>query len=160
MVLDVKCRSFVKWQFDVFQGESLVADIDLKLLREGAELEIKGEHFTIKRAGLVSGAFTIEAFGRELARAEKPSALFRRFVVEFANRRFVLEAEKALFRRFVVAEEPTDGIGVEIGRIEPVKWYSQSAIAKFDDSLPLAVDIFLITLVLFLWKRSAQSSSS
>lgn len=203
MVLDIKLRSLLKWQFEAFDGETLIASIDLKALREGADLRMKGEPFRIFRESLLSGAFVLEAFGEELARAEKPSAFRRRFVIHFAGRRFELEAVSLFGRSFVMLDQGSDGaaqgverkgggeggaevgreggaevgregsgdaggdaggegrrgVGREVGRIEPVAWYKQSATATFNDDLPLAVVVFVVTLALLMWKRSAKSSS-
>ena len=131
----------------------------MKLFKEGADLQIKGETFRFFREGLVSGAYVLEAYGREIARADKPSVFKRRFAVHFAGRRFVLEDESIFRRTFVVREEPEDGIGVEVGRIKPVGAFRRSARARFDDDLPLAVNIFLIGLVILMWKRSGKSTS-
>ena len=159
MILDIRCRSLLKWQFDVFENDSLVADIDLKIWKEGADIEIKGEPFRIYRDGMFRGPFVLEAHRTELVRARKTSVFKRRFEVDFADRRFVLGATSIFRRTFAITEEPEDGIAVEIGVIEAVKWYKHSAIARFDDDLPMAIDVFLIALVLMMWKRAAQSSS-
>ena len=159
MILDIRVRSLFKWQFDVFEHNSLVADIDLKLWKEGADVEIKGESFRIFRDGLFRGEYVLEAHRTEVVRARKTSAFRRRFEVNFAGRRFVLAANSLFRRTFVVIEEPEDGIGVEKGLVEAVKWYKHSAGARFDDDIPIAIDVFLIALVLMMWKRAAQSSS-
>ena len=159
MILDIRCRSVFKWQFDIFENDSLVADIDLKIWKEGADIEIKGEPFRIYRDGMFRGPYVLEAHRTELVRAKKTSVFKRRFEVDFAGRRFVLRATSIFRRTFTVTEEPVDGIGVEVGLIKAVKWYKYAAIASFDDDLPMAIDVFLIALVLMMWKRSAQSSS-
>ncbi len=159
MILDIRLRSLFKWQFDVFENDALVADIDLKLWKEGADIEIKGEPFRIYRDGMFRGPYVLEAHRTEVVRATKPSVFKRRFEIDFAGRWFVLAATSVFRRSFVVTEEPEDGIAVEVGLIEAVKWYKHSAIARFDDDLPIAIDVFLIALVLMMWKRSAQSSS-
>jgi hypothetical protein len=168
VVLDITSRSLLKWQFDVSRDGQHVAFIDLKALKEGADIDISGEPFRMFREGFLRGAFVLEAFEKELARAEKPSALHRRFVVDFAGRRFDLQAVSAWRRSFTVSELLSGGStdstagqkagDPEVGRIDPVSWYKFSATATFDDDLPVAVDIFFITLVLLMWKRAAESS--
>ena len=160
MDLRIKLRSWFKWQFDVLDDNERVAFIDLKLFKEGAEMEIGGEPFRIYREGWVSGHFVLEAFRQEIARADKPSAFRRRFVVSFAGRRFILEAANPVGRTFVLHEEPKDGIGVEVGRVAPVKWFKRDAVASFDEDLPVAFDVFVIGLVLVMWKRASDASSS
>ena len=159
MDLYIHSHKVFKWQFHIFQDDEQVADIDLNLLKEGADIEIKGETFRMFREGLVSGDFVLQAYGKEIVRADKPSVFKRRFAVHFAGRRFILEAVSAFRRTFVAREELEDGSGVEVGRMTPIKWYKRSATVRFDDDLPLAVDIFMIALVLLMWKRSAESSS-
>ena len=159
MILDIKCRNIFTFRFDVFEKDSPVAEIDLRMWKEGADVLIKGEEFQVVREKMMSGAFILEAHRTEVVRATKPSVFYRRFNIEFAGRRFVLRAVSAFRRAFVITEEPEDGIAIEIGLIEPTKWYNHSAVARFDDDLPVAVDIFLISLVLMVWKRAANSSS-
>jgi hypothetical protein len=169
VVLDVTNRSFLKWQFEVSEAGRKLAFIDLKAVKEGADIEISGEPFRMYREGFLRGAYVLEAFGKELVRAEKPSVFHRRFVVDFAGRRFALKAVSVWRRAFTVTEFPNAGSGLgdqmeedkdvaEIARIEPVSWYKFSAVATFDDELPVAVDIFLTTLVLLMWKRGVESS--
>jgi len=159
MDLFIKSTNLFTWRFDVFEDGVSVAEIDLNLFKEGADLRIKDETFRFFREGLVSGAYVLEAYGREIARADKPSVFKRRFAVHFGGRRFILEDESIFRRTFVVREEPEDGIGVEVGRVKPVGIFRRSARARFDDDIPLAVNIFLIGLVVLMWRRSSRSKS-
>ena len=81
VILDIRVRSLFKWQFDVFENDSLVADIDLKIWKEGADIEIKGEPFRIYRDGMFRGPYVLEAHRTELIRAEKTPVFKRRFEV-------------------------------------------------------------------------------
>jgi hypothetical protein len=183
VLFDIEKVSFLGWKFDVTQDGEHVASINLKAFKEGAVIEIHGEPFKVGREGLASGAFFIEAFDTRLAEADKSSALRRRFDVRFAERRFSLEAVSAFRREFVAIEKlpaqqpqksrkaeesqelqstpsnPNAGEIRELGRIAPKNWYGQSATAKFDAELPIALDVFLIALTLLMWKRAAEAAS-
>ena len=60
----------------------------------------------------------------------------------------MLRMASRLRRRFVLIEGDR-----EIGAIRPAHLFSRSALADLPDDLPLAVRIFMIWLVLLLWKR-------
>ena len=148
-------KSWLSWDFRFEEDSSVVAEIDVSHWREKAELTVVGSTYKLFREGWMSGAFVLEADGAILARAEKPSALYRRFVVEHEGRRSTLEAAAAFRRKFVLSEG-----GAKIGSVSPDGLFTRRATADLPDDLPLPVKVFVVWLVLILWRRAANSASA
>lgn len=139
--------------YTVFENDLAVADIDLSFLSESSEIRIKEGIYKAYRQGWMSGAFVIESAGSILARAEKPSALYRSFTVEWGDRTYTLEAESAVLRKFVLLEG-----GREIGSIHPDHAFTSRAMIELPEDIPLSVRIFMFWLVVILWKRDSDSA--
>jgi hypothetical protein len=139
--------------YTVFANDIAVADIDLSFMSESSEITINGGIYKAYREGWVSGAFVLESAGSTLARAEKPSALYRSFIVEYGKRKFSLEAESAVLRKFVLAEG-----GQEIGSIAPDHAFTSRAMIDLPEDIVLPVRVFMFWLVVILWKRDSETA--
>jgi len=147
--------SWFSWNFLVSDGDNPVAEINLAWLREAGQLSVGETSYRVYREGVMSGAFILEKDGVRLARAEKPSAVFRSFVVDYNGRSFTLEAESALRRKFVLK----DGEGL-VGSIFPEGTFTRKCIVDLPPDIPLAVRVFMIWLVIILWKRESDGSAA
>jgi len=126
-----------------------VALLEADRMREAGRLILEEAVYPVYREGVFFGSFVLEhEDGAVLATAEKPSLFARRFEVEHDGSTYVLRTASRLRRRFVLIEGDR-----EIGAIRPAHLFSRSALADLPDDLPLAVRIFMIWLVLLLWKR-------
>jgi hypothetical protein len=141
--------------YRVLEDNNTVAIVDLSRLREAGVLTIQGSTYRVYREGLMSGAFILESGGSILARAVKPSALYRSFQVDHDGRQYTLEAESAGFRKFVLYES-----GVRIGSIYPVHALTRRSVIDFPEAIPLPGRIFMFWLVMILWKRASDSAAS
>ncbi len=150
-MLEIIPHSVVSWDFTVLRDGSPVAVIDVSWFREKGVLTVDGAEYPVYREHLMSGAFILEFNGTPLARAEKPSAFFRSFIVEHAGQTYTLKAETALFRKFVLLDHDR-----EIGSITPEGPLTRKATVDLPDSLSLPVQVFLIWLTVILWKRQAS----
>ena len=139
--------------YKVLDNDIAVATIDPSFLREAAELTIQGSSYSLYREGLMSGAFILKSGSSILARALKPSALYRSFQVEQGAKQYTLEAETVLSKRFVLFEG-----GVRVGAVYPERALTRKAVVDFPDEIPLAVRVFMFWLVLILWNRSDSGS--
>ena len=148
-------RSLFSWDFDVLQDGVPIAVIDMAWFRERGELDIAGQRYEVYRESWMGGRFFIESSEGPLASAEKPSALFRSFVVDYDGRRLQLEAASPFTRRFLVLEND-----VRIGTIGPDFWLSRKATIDLPQDIPVPVQVFMFWLVLLLRRRAANSSSS
>lgn len=145
-------KSVFSWDFRVVQGDREVGVIEHATFRERAVFQVKDVAFPMRREGLL-GDFVL-LFGEDvLARASKPSALGRRFVLAFEGRTFDLAPEHAFARRFVLRE----GEAV-LGRIAPEGAFTRKTRVDLPEALPLPVQAFALWLVLLMWRRAQQSS--
>ncbi|MGE5605573.1 MAG: hypothetical protein ACM3YE_07780, partial [Bacteroidota bacterium] len=95
-------KSWFLWDFYVCDGTRQVAEIDVAWWREKGSLTVEGIPYKVYREGLMSGAFILEAAGTVVARAEKPEAFFRRLLIEYGGRQFLLKAESVFGRGFIL----------------------------------------------------------
>ena len=72
--------------------------------REKGLLTVHGIDYMVYREGLTSGAFILELDGTVLARAEKPSAFHRAFLIEHAGKQYTLRAKSAFRRAFLLLD--------------------------------------------------------
>jgi hypothetical protein len=122
--------------------------------REAGELSIKGSTYRVYRESLM-GPFLLEGGGSSLlARAEKPSALYRTLVVQHADRKYTIEAKSGWSLHFIVLENEK-----EIGTIYPEGSLRRKALADLPEEIPLTVRTFMLWLVMILWRRSDSASS-
>jgi hypothetical protein len=74
MRMTMEPRRWYSWDYTVKSGDRTVAVLDFASWRVRGEIVIGDVHHRVFREGAMSGDFIIEAGGRELARATKPSA--------------------------------------------------------------------------------------
>jgi len=148
-------KSWFSSDYKLLENDTTVTIIDSSWWREAAELTIKGSTYRVYREGLMSGSFVLEGDGSILARAEKPSAFYRSFVVEHGGKKYTLEAESAMFRKFVLSEG-----GQQIGSVYPEHALTRKAVVAFPEEIPLAVRVFMFWLVMILWKRDSDAAAA
>jgi hypothetical protein len=138
----------------VSENGTPIGMIDMSGWRESAELTIKGSTYKVYREGSMSGSFVLEGGGSILARADKPSAFYRSFVVELGEKRYTLEAASTFSCKFVLSEE-----GKQIGLVHREGFLTRKAFADFPDGIELTFRIFMFWLVMILWRRSDSAAS-
>jgi hypothetical protein len=148
-------KRWFSWDFTVIEGSRPVADIDLSWWREKGVLTVDGVTYSVSREGLMSGEFTLESGGSVLARAEKPSAFRRTFVIRHRDRHYTLKAKSAFRRSFVLLQGDR-----EVGFLTPDGLFTRSASVHLPEDLPLAVHVFITWLAIILWKRESDAASS
>ena len=72
---------------------------------EQGEVTLGSVTCEVCKRGLRSGTCTLEIGGRSIARAEKPSAMFRHLVIAFEGRSFDLRASSVFTRNFALSEK-------------------------------------------------------
>lgn len=148
-------KSWFSSEYRVLENNATVAIIDLSWWREAGELTVGGSTYRVYREGLMSGPFVLESGGAIIARAEKPRAFYRSFLVEHDEKEYTLEAESALYRKFVLSEG-----GERIGSVYPEHALTRKAVVDFPEEIPLAVRIFMFWLVMILWKRASDAAAA
>src|SRR5262249_14618467 len=148
-------KSWFSWDFTVTDGASPIAEIDVSWWREKGVLTVRGSTYDVYREGLMGGAFLLESSGSILARARKPSAFRRSFEFEFGGKFYILRAESAFRRKFVLID-----VDKEVVWLSPDGIFTRRATADLPEGLPLPVKVFIIWLVVIMWKRESDGSAA
>jgi hypothetical protein len=154
-MLGVIPKSWFSWDFYVVEDGRKIAFIDRHWFRERASFSLDGESYGVRRTSVVRGTFVLEHAGSVLAEAIKPSSFRRSFDISVGADRYSLTAASAFRREFRLFRG-----GAPVGTINPVSVLGRSATAAFGDGIPRAVQLFVVFLVLVLWKRAADAASS
>jgi hypothetical protein len=147
------------YDFTVFDRTGTpVARVDLSNWRESARLEVGGTPYEAhRRKGWASKEFVLEKEdGRVVAVAEKPSAWKDRFVFEHGGKRYELEKESFWGSAFVIRRE---GVG-PVGTVRSKGLFKREWRVELPEELPSEVRVFVVWLVVLLWKRAASTAAS
>jgi len=145
-------KSWRSWDFTAFDGSHAVADFDISSWREKAILTVQGDQYSVYREGMMTGDFILQSVaGQELARAEKPSAFRRCFVIRHAGSSYTLRATS--MRQLTLFDGSR-----EIGSISPDGFFTRRATVDLPDALPLPVRMFITWLAIILWKRDSDTA--
>lgn len=145
-------NGLLSWNFTIFDGDDLIANIDFAWVREEGELHLKGSDCRVFREGFLSGDFILEQECQVFARARKTSAMTRSYQINHYDKTFTLEAEFPMMRGFVLR----DG-GQTIGSVRPEHAFTRKAIVELPEDIALPVRVFMIWLTLLMWKRNASA---
>ena len=151
-MLRAEPNSAFSWDFTIYDDGAPVAEIDLAWIREAGDVVIDDVPCQLYRDGLL-GEFMLEAGGFTLVRAVKVSVFLREFEIAYDNVLYTLKAQSAFVRTFELLQDDK-----RLGVIEPDHMFTRKLTADLPETLPLAVRVFIIWLVIVLWKRAAQSS--
>ncbi|NCB39515.1 MAG: hypothetical protein EOM80_12185 [Erysipelotrichia bacterium] len=146
-------KGFFSWDFTLLDADRPVAEVGLAFWPERGTLAVPGATFTVRREGLLSGAFLLESAGKVIARAQKPSVFKRRIEIEFDGDFYILETASYFGRAMrVKLGEQT------IGSLQPQGFFSWRMDVDLPDGMPLPTCGFIFWLAVVLWKRDAESS--
>ena len=148
-------KHWFSWDFTITDGSQTLAQIDVSWWREKGVLTVQGTSYRVYREGLASGDFILESAVSVLARATKPSALLRSFIVEHSGTRYTLCAEAIFRRAFLLLDGST-----QIGSLSPQGIFTRRATVDLPEELPLVVKVFLVWLVIILWKRESDGGTA
>jgi hypothetical protein len=148
-------RRWYSWDYTVVRNDRTVAVLDLASWRERATIVIGDVTHRVFRERAMSGDFIIEAGGRELARATKPSAFRDTIIVHYDGHDYTLRKPSVWRRRFVLMDGER-----QIGSIAPESAWTRQASADLPHDWPVPIQAFVIWLVVILWKREAESAAA
>jgi len=74
--------------------------------------------------------------------------------VDHAGRNYVLGAESAVRRKFVLNEN-----GETVGSVSPLNAFTRKCLVDLPVDIPLPVRVFMIWLVIILWKRDSDTAA-
>ena len=123
--------------------------------REGCFFKLDGDQYELKRQHWSGGAFLLECNGSVLLRAHKPSMFKRSFELKHGRERFTVAVESMCSRAYVLRQGSR-----LLGRIERTSWWSQRAEADLPEDLPLVFRVFVVSLVLLMWRREHGAAIS
>ena len=148
-------KRWVGWDYSVMTGDRTLATLDLSCWRERAEIMIGDVTHRVFRERVMSGDFVIEAGGRELARATKPSAFRHTIIVHYTGKEYTLRKRSVWRRAFVLLDGER-----QIGAITPESAWTRRATADLPPDWPAPITAFVIWLVIILWKRDADGGAA
>ncbi len=121
---------------------------------DGGEFVLDDQTYSIRLVEPGLSLYLLEARGRAIARAQGRTTLVQRYcVVEHAGRRYHLECQRGLRRAYIVRE------GVEtVGYLERRGVLGRKAVASLPGSLALPAQVFVIAVVLRLWRNGHAMS--
>jgi hypothetical protein len=154
MAMTIDAAHWYSWDFDVSDGERHVAHVGVSAWGEKGILTIDGVDHRVYREGVRSGDFLLERDGIVLARAAKPSAFRSAFEVRHDGRLYDLAKESVWQRRFVLRSG-----NAEIGSLAPRSTFGRAAVVTLPEPWPLSLKVFVIWLVVILWKHAAAAAS-
>jgi hypothetical protein len=148
-------RHWFTWNCEVLENSTHIGSIEFAGWGEAGELITTGSFYKVYREGPLSPNFILEEHGNTIAIAEKPNPFVRLFLVNYAGIQYELKAESPFFRKFILQET-----GQTIGSIKPEHAFTSRAIVDLPTFIPLAVRLFMVWLVLLLWRRQQRQSSA
>jgi len=110
--------------------------------------------YAVYREGILNGAFVLEADSSVVARAAKPSFFRREFVVDCGRKSYTFRTRSMFGRGFVLFDSSE-----EVGSITPEGTFTRRMRAEFPKDLALPVGVFLVWLVVILWRRNSQAAT-
>ena len=146
--------SLCSWDYRISGATRGEGILTFEWMSEQGAIRSGPDACAVRKHGVASGKWTLELNGTAIARAEKPSAMFRQFSIFFENRVFDLRAVSAFSRKFILWEG-----GRQVGAIEAAHAFTRRATIDCQDSVPEWVELFAFWLVAILWRRAAQSSA-
>jgi hypothetical protein len=155
-MLQIEPLRWFSWDFSVGRDGREVAALDISWWRERGALVIDGVSYAVVREGLVSSDFRMTGpDGRVVATASKPSLFRRRFDVVAGSHTVTLQARSAWGRTMDVLLD-----GRPAGTVTPAGMWTRRASADLPDTLPRPVQVFILWLVLLLWKRDEDHAAA
>ena len=154
MLTAVRKRWF-SWDYTISEGSRDLADITMARWRESGVVTVQGVAFRASREGRMSGDFRLQGPGATVARASKPSAFRRAFVVAHEGDHYILRSRSLVSRAFVLLKGER-----EVGSVTPTSIFSRSAVIDLPADLPLPVRAFIVWLVIISWKRAARAAAA
>ena len=140
------------YTFSVMDGpESVAKAVDLSWWRDKGELRIQDDIYTARRD---KSSYVLESSAGVLARTERPRKWHRELIIEHLGRRYTLRAKSAFRREFHLLEGP-----VKIGSISPEGLFTRRAAVELPQMFPLFLQVFIIWLVMMLWKHEDMSGA-
>jgi hypothetical protein len=150
-VLTTIPKSWFSWDLTVLEDAKPVAELQISTWRERGLLAVEGKDYKVYREGIMTGAFILESDATVLARAIKPSVFRKSFDLEYAGKQYKLRSEGWSRYSLLHGDERRGSVSKEF-------FSRKRATVDLPEDLPLVIRLFMIWLVVILWKRDAKAS--
>lgn len=147
-------KSIVSWGFEVYHEQTLIAVIDMAWLTEGGSFHYENSIYYARKAGFMSGSFSMECNGEVIAQAQK-TPLLRCFDVRYGYENYTLAAASPFTRRFVLSHNERI-----VGEIAPHHPLTRKSFIHLPEEISISGRLFMFWLVLLMWRRAAQSAAA
>lgn len=135
-------------RYRVVADGATITEISFALFGPSTAMPIAGRAYRLRRAGLLRDDFALETDdGTPVAKARQGNALRHDFEVVVGARRLHLRAESSLRSDYLLLDGDQ-----RIGALHPAGPMRRGVEADLPDSLPLEARIFVLWVVLTLWR--------
>ncbi|NKB31490.1 MAG: hypothetical protein GKR91_00110 [Pseudomonadales bacterium] len=148
-------RSIFSRDFEILENSKKIADIDMSAWRERAEVLIDNTTYNIKKEGFLNPTFSLVHNGKTLVTASREMMLRRQFVIDIAGARYYLKNKNWLARAMILTNDIS-----RVGLIKPRNFFGRGAKVDLPGEIELPVQVFIVWLVLLLWKRDSNAAAS
>src|SRR5216683_3223613 len=144
-------NSWLRWDFTIFDAETVIATIDLHGPGGVGQVSIGPKRYQVAREATFDGDFLLQCDHVIVARAEQPETFVRSLTIQDQNKHYIFEASSVFQRKFVLRE------GTHIlGSVYPERGFTRKIIIDLPPQMALPVRVFLVSLVLLLGKEGAD----
>jgi len=153
-MLRAEPSSWFSWNYDVRDGGQAVCTLSNRFGRSAGSFDLAGSRFAIHREPRW-GDFVLTGATGEIARAKKTSMVTFHFRVSVNGAAYDFDADSMFSRNFPLRHEGSRG-GRELGAVRSERFFSRTALAELPETIPPDLQIFLIWLVLLIWRRQSD----
>ncbi|NLW84081.1 MAG: hypothetical protein GXY41_06730 [Phycisphaerae bacterium] len=146
-------KSIFSWGYEVYHENTPIAVIDMDWLTEGGSFDYGRSTYYARKAGFLSGSFSLECNGNVIVHAQK-TPLIRRFEVQDGSGNYLLSAASPLTRKFILEQNSH-----VVGQIAPHHPFTRKCAIDLPEFISIPSGLFMFWLVLLLWRRTERASA-
>jgi hypothetical protein len=143
-------RKWYSSDYRILRGGTEITCLKFLSGPERSQFILDGTVYLARKERWDSSNFFLTSSQTQLARAEKPRWFSQTISVEYGSDVYRLQSHS---NRFALSRQ-----GREVGSIAKQGWFTKKAVAELPEELPLPASIFVIWLVLLMWKRNDDSA--
>jgi len=149
----IRCtpRGLCSWVYEL-EGEGNRASLEFHWASEQGEIVVNAKPFRVCKQGALSGCWTLERNGEQVASAQKTSAFSRAFEISGMGETLTLEAASA-FQRNMVLERA----GEVVATLDPDHAFTRRAsITSHGNACDFTLLCFSFWLTVQMWRRATK----
>ena len=149
-------RSRWPWEYELREGERVVAGIHVGFWRDQGALVVGGVTHRVLLMEFLGRRFAVAPSDHPPARAEREGLLRFSYRVEAGGRHWLVRSQGP-FRRGVTVFSAT-AVDRVVGEVRPEGWFHQRAAVRLPADMPPLAQAFVCWLAVLHWKRRASRS--